>query len=563
MNILLILPLSYPYDEIVFQVDSMEWERKISNIKGIKKPDIAYPNGLLSIAAYIKKHYPNVDIRILDFNMLICKVVEDSNRDIFSMRKEEFWGYCLSLIPDFKADIIGISLMFCSVFEDLIPLVGFLRKRFDNIFIAVGGHLATAIYDTILQNLRGAVDAVCYGEGEIPFLELVYAISEGRAKEYLESDNSWVTCGKLLNHVNFTPQNKFIYELDDIPMYDFDVIVERKLYLKYIKALMFSEDREADSTFYMFTTRGCPGRCVFCASQNVHGHNVRYYSTQRVKSDIMHYMSTYGIKSVMFYDDHFLTDRCRAIEILDFMSENKIKTNVANPPFFSISEEVAASLKRAGIKETILAIESGNEETLRNIVHKPGNLDRARESIDYLRHEGIVVFCNLLLGFPGETKEAMEKSIEGALGLGSNWYSCYVVAPLPGSELYEICKKNNNFVPGSDIFKMNFKKGVIQTQDFTHEYVEKKVYETNLLLNFVKNHDMKIGNFALALRLFERVLDDVIDTHAFAYYFSAICAMNLGLNEKYKRYKGRYYEMIGKFNYWREWSEYFKLDDLP
>ena len=73
---------------------------------------------------------------------------------------------------------------------------------------------------------------------------------------------------------------------------------------------------------------------------------------------------------------------------------------------------------------------------------------------------------------------------------------------------------------------------------------------------------MRIGNYAAALKLFERILDTVIGTHAFAMYFAAKCCKALGFEEKYQIHKNNYYKMLKQYTFWQQWQRHFALEDL-
>jgi radical SAM superfamily enzyme YgiQ (UPF0313 family) len=289
---------------------------------------------------------------------------------------------------------------------------------------------------------------------------------------------------------------------------------------------------------------------------------MRSYSAERVIQDMLLYREKWGIDHFLFYDDHCLADKKRAAAILEAMIENQIALEVTNLSFFSIDENIIKLLRRVGIANIFISMENGNEDTLKNIIHKPGNLEMARKTIQHLKNEGIIVISNILVGLPGETKEAIDKGIENLLNLGCNWYSIFVATPLPGSEMFNICKDKGYLLDDVDIYRMDFKKCVIRTPDFSPEYIERKVYEINLNVNFVNNYDIRTGNYQTALALFERVINLVIDTHAFAYYYAAVCAGHLGLVEKYDIYKSKYEEMTAKYAFWQEWADYFALEPL-
>jgi len=560
MNILLIFPLNEPFRTIV-NASKMPWKSKLNVHKNIKKIDCVYPTGLLSIGAYAKKHIPDINIKILDFNVIMNQAAQRMTAGLDGYSMDDFLHEALAAVDGFRPDVIGISTLFCSNYQDLAAESAFLKKRYPASFLICGGHLVSAVYQRVYEEGL-AIDAISFGEGEIPFVELVNAISENRQDEYLESSPSWITAKKLSMNPGFIPQRELIVDLDEIPRYDFDMLLFPDAYFNSTKYFFVIDTQKEQREMFIFSTRGCPHHCVFCASQNVHGNKVRSYSVERIKSDILYFNERYNITRFVFYDDHFLSKKARAIEILDFISSKGLVAEIPTPAFFSLDREVVAAMHRAGIREVNITIESGNEDTLKNIMHKPANLKKAEAAVEYLHEAGITAISNILIGLPGETHETIDKGLEYLKTTNINWFQCFVTAPLPGSELYEICEKNDYFVNNGDMLTMDFKKCVIKTPDFTPEYIEKKAYEMNLTLNFVNNYDMRIQNYHSALKLFERIIATVIDTHAFAYYFAAQCCHKLGMMDKYKSYKVKYEEMTAKYSFWQEWADYFKLKPL-
>ncbi|HAH30718.1 MAG TPA: hypothetical protein DCL44_00205 [Elusimicrobia bacterium] len=563
MNILLVFPLNEPYDEII-TANKTAWKSKLNPYKNIKKLDCAYPTGLLSIASYVKKHVPEANVKILDLNAVLIRVAKRKSEG-----SETFAGYgyedllkeSMSLLGGFIPDITGISTLFCSNYRDLKPLAAFLKKAYPKNLVVCGGHLASACYERIYYD-KHEIDAIGFGEGEIPFRELACAVLRGKAAEYLSSSPYWITKAKTGAGVKFAPQKTALADLDEIPPFDFGMLVFPEAYFNSTRYFFVIDSREDKKEIFIFSSRGCQYKCVFCASQNVHGNAVRFHSVDRIRSDIRYYHERYGITRFVFYDDHFLSDKARALEILEFISRQGFTAEIPTPAFFSLDGEIAAAMKRAGIREVNLTIESGNENTLKKIIHKPGSLKKAAEAVDILHNEGIIVVSNILIGLPGETKESIESGLEYLLTTSIDWFQCFVVAPLPGSELYEICEEKGYFVPDYDISTMDYKKCLIRTADFSPEYIEKKAYEMNLKLNFTNNYNIRIGNYRVALMFFERVINSVIDTHAFAYYFAAKCCQALRLDGKYEIYKAKYAEMTAKYVFWREYSAQFNLKPL-
>ncbi|MDR3301522.1 MAG: radical SAM protein [Spirochaetaceae bacterium] len=565
MKILFIVPSSISFEDMLFKSEGGKQHDKTELLNKIKQQLRSstygphFPMGPLSIAAYIKKFYKDIEIVILDFTLIACKAADDAEFNILDAGREDFWTYCLNLMNGFTPDIIGIAGMFSSLYYELPVLSSFLKSKYINTIIICGGHFPSACYKEILETST-TINAVCFGEGEIPFKQLVEAYQQKAVFKYFEENNSWITHKKMGGGGGINLTNQLIIDLDEIPPFELNIIAGYELYAHYRNRL-FRETMTGTKLEY-FTTRGCPGHCVFCASHNVHGHKVRYHSVERVKSDIKKYITEYNIDEIIFQDDHFLAKKQRALDILNFIVENNYKADIAVLAFFSIDEDIADVLKNLKLEAIGITIESGNPTTLKNIIHKPGDLNTAKKAVEILRKRGFMIFTNILTGLPGETKESIQIGFDNLIDIGCNWATFYTAAPLPGSELYDICKKNDYLIKEADVFKMNFTRCLIQTPDFSPEYITKKNYEMNLSLNFVQNYDMRHENYKTALILFERVFTYIAPDHAFAYYFAAKCAAELGLAVKYHDYRLKYEAIKTESDFWQEWIAYFKLEPL-
>ncbi|MDD2890486.1 MAG: radical SAM protein [bacterium] len=504
------------------------------------------PIGLLSLSAYLKKH-AEVEIKLIDFNIVLNKMAK-FNYSSFSELFHEFLSAKEWI--DYSPNIIGVSALFTTSYQNMLDIAQCCRKLFPNAIIIAGGGVPTNMYNEIFRDSL-CLDALCYGEGEKPLLGLIKAKDRN---EFLRTNQSWITRDKIAANQSF--EHDFIENLDEIPFYDYGILNTDDYGLSPTMNTYASFD-EKKHLFHIATSRGCPHRCCFCSSYTIHGRKMRYHSVNRVKEDFKRLKEEYGAKTIGFQDDHFMGDRQRAFEIISITHE--LKMNVffqSGLALYTLDRKMLEAIKNAGIKQLVLAIESGSNRVLREIMHKPLDLSIVKRVIADCRQLGIDTDINILIGLPGETKQDIEDTRSFLKTIDATWFRIYVATPLVGSEMFDICIKNN-YLKG-DYIGCDFKKAVIETEDFTAEYIQEKAYYLNLELNFVGNSDFRLGNYEAALKGFENTIT-IKNDHAFAYYFAAKCCKKLNLKDKYSEYKIKYQKIITDSEFWKDYEKRFNL----
>jgi len=122
--------------------------------------------------------------------------------------------------------------------------------------------------------------------------------------------------------------------------------------------------------------------------------------------------------------------------------------------------------------------------------------------------------------------------------------------------MHEVCEDKNYFK--GIVVDSNYKKAIVETEDFTAEYIQEITYDTNIDLNFVHNADLEMGDYDTALKGFENVIRAKPD-HAFAYYYSSLCYQRLGDEENYQAHFDKYLE----FSTNEFWQKYINKYNLP
>lgn len=538
-NILFIVPPHISYNDYI---------NPLKNGKQVKKKDGKYygnlitdaPLGILSLSSYIKK-YVDIEVYLLDFNIVLNSLDGfefESYDEVFRDKLEEYAN------NNFEPYLIGISSLFTASYESFISISNISRELFSKSLIIGGGTLATNLYKEIYNEVS-SVDALCFGEGELPLRSL---LSSENPLNIINEHNSWITKEKIDNNCIF--EHSFIENLDEIPFLDY-ALVDKDYSLNPAFASFASNNNTFDS-FYVMTSRGCPFKCVFCASHKVHGRDMRYNSIPRVKEDLLKLKNEYGAKTLVFQDDHLMGDKKRAYEIIEFVGQLGVKVIFQNSlALYALDRKMLEAIRATNTDQLVLSVESGSERVLKEVMKKPLKLSIIERVVKDCRELGLYSYVNILIGLPGETKDDIEDTRKFLKNLGANWYAIYVAAPLVGSEMFEICEENGFLV--DNYLETDYKKALVSTDDFSAEYILKMTYFLNLELNFAENTDYKLGNYQEALLAFERVINSKED-HALAYYCAWKCCKKLKLEEKEKEY----YNLLNKYGELPIWKDYFK-----
>ena len=502
------------------------------------------PLGVLSLSAYVKKHAV-VETKLIDFNIVLNKL-EDFEFRSFS----EFFRSILSdpELVNYAPSIIGISALFTPAYRNTLDIAQCCRDIFPNAVIIAGGGVPTNMYKEIFSE-SACFDSLCYGEGEKPLLGLVEADDKLR---YLEENPSWITRRKVESGQSFKYDN--IENLDGIPFYDYG-ICETDEYGFNPAITAYASIEEKKKNFHVMTSRGCPFRCCFCSSHTVHGRRMRYHSVNRVREDFIRLRDQYGAKTIVFQDDNFIANKQRAFEIIDIVKELQLPAVFQNGlGLHALDRKMLEALKSAGVDQLLLSVESGSNRVLKEIMHKPLNLSIVKRVADDCRELGIYSNANILIGLPGETKKDIEDTRAFLKTINANWFMIFCATPLVGSEMFDICLKKNYL---KHSIECDYKKAIIETEDFTAEYIQEMAYFLNLELNFVENSDFRLGNYKMALKGFENAIRAKND-HALAYYYAAKCYEKLGDLEKAQQYMN-----TAKINaekpFWRKYVEMFNI----
>ena len=395
------------------------------------------------------------------------------------------------IIRGYRPDIVGVNTLFTKQRDNAHKICNLAKGVDENIITIAGGAHPTVLPELVLSDEN--VDFVVLGEGEDTIIDLVNVI-EGRNNISTVDGVGYRENGQI----KVIPKTRFIADLDRLPF-----PARHLMNMKGYFGLKASHGTRRKKRFSpIITSRGCPAKCTFCSAYKVWGRKFRQRSPENIIAEMKHIKEKYRIEELMFEDDNTTLNIKRAEKMFDLMIKEKLNFVWDTPngvAAFALNENLIRKIKESGCYKLNLALESGNQYVLDNIIKKPLKLEKAKQLARYAQGIGLDIGIYLIIGMPGETKEQIWESFYLAKELGVVPHIS-IATPYPGSELYDICRQNKYI---SDDFSLDdlFKEGFsISTEDWTSEELRKiyKEGERFLLLADLRRHPFKY--VALLLR---------------------------------------------------------------
>jgi anaerobic magnesium-protoporphyrin IX monomethyl ester cyclase len=241
----------------------------------------------------------------------------------------------------------------------------------------------------------------------------------------------------------------------------------------------------------IIATRGCPYQCTFCSNPEM--WTTRWYARDPdlVLDEIRDYQERYGATNFDFYDLTAIVKRTWIIDFTNKILERGMKFTWQLPSGTrseAIDEEVCRMLYASGCRNMSYAPESGSPEVLKRI-KKVVKLDRLERSVLSAVRNGLNVKLNIIMGFPGESREELGQTVRflARMGFaGVHDMSISLFSPYPGSELYHDLRKSGRIPELSDEYFLSLcaYKDFAQTVSYT-EGVSPRVLNMYRILGFM------------------------------------------------------------------------------
>jgi len=327
-----------------------------------------------------------------------------------------------------------------------IELNQMVRSHYNNALSVFGGPHPTYSPEMIEKDY---VDAICRGEGEIYFLQLIKKLEQG--KDYYDTPNFWFK--KKDGSIVKNKMGSLVKDIDSIPAPD--------------RRLMYEADSSlrARGTKIFMSTRGCPYQCSYCfnhaynALTKGHGEMIRSRSVDSILKEIKEVKDNYFMDRVNIFDDIFLLKPKGWLE--EFAEKYPKKINL---PLFcnvrpeTINEKTGFLLKKINCTHVAMGIECGNNEVARKILKRNTLNKRIIESIKILKKNKIKVMTQNLIGLPiPNPTETDFDTLDFNIKLKPYYAWSSILYPYPGTEIGALAMKTGYFDANYEKIKISNK----------------------------------------------------------------------------------------------------------
>jgi anaerobic magnesium-protoporphyrin IX monomethyl ester cyclase len=299
-----------------------------------------------------------------------------------------------------------------------------IKKINPDVVCIAGGPHVTGVPEAALQ------DGITYGivgEGEEALLELLNAL-ENKSPVAAVKNLAY----RYKSQVKLNSVRPFYGNLDDLPFPAWDL-----MQLEEYKDPAYFQG----SHLAIFSGRGCPYDCKFCASAVTWKRKLRVRSVENVIKEIRHITGVLRVKNLMFWDDTFAADIKRAISICQEIKKEKIEINyTVQLRADAVSDELVYELKSSGCSFAAIGVESGNEEMLKSIGKRETKND-FRSALKIMKEGRLACIGSYILGLPGDTHETIRQTIDFAFELNAEQSKFMILSPYPGTCYYDLALK--------------------------------------------------------------------------------------------------------------------------
>ncbi len=221
-----------------------------------------------------------------------------------------------------------------------------------------------------------------------------------------------------------------VEDLDSLPQPAWDLIDAEPYRRAWVAAHSYF-------SLNMVSSRGCPYRCNWC-SKPIHGSAYRCRSPRLVAEEMRRLKLDFHPDHIWFADDIFALSAqwtrefTQAVEAMDAKIPFKMQSRCD-----LMTRPTVEALRDAGCVEVWMGAESGSQKVL-NAMEKGLRVEETYAACGNLQANEIRAGLFLQFGYPGETWEDIQSTIQMVRRVRPDDIGVSVAYPLPGTKFYDL-----------------------------------------------------------------------------------------------------------------------------
>jgi radical SAM superfamily enzyme YgiQ (UPF0313 family)/predicted SAM-dependent methyltransferase len=368
-------------------------------------------------------------------------------------------------VRDFSPSVVGISST-SQVFQQALDFARKCKEHTGAWTVLGGYHISVKP-----ESLPKEFDFGVIGEGENTFIELVGLKAKGTV-EFRDLKSIKGICYHHGGEVVLNAPRELIKDLDNLP---FPIFQKR-----------YSDE------YPIFTSRGCPYRCTFCASHLFWKDRIRFRSAESVVEEIVEAVERYHYQEIYILDDLWLSNEKRFQKIVELLEARNIPEKIRFKGFCRsnlIFEKHIKLLKRLNYTIVRFGGETGSNALLQKIKGKNISIQDHIRVIDLCAQYGLPCSASFMFGVPGESLTDIELTRKfliqhrGRLSISG----FYFFNPVPGTKLWddlvEADKISNDFDLSNlqlDLSRDNFSWETAEKGYFNEENIPFRLFREKI-----------------------------------------------------------------------------------
>ena len=418
-------------------------ENAVKNALGFITP----PLNLMYLASFLEEE--SYSVKIIDDDLLqkgyenVSKQAEKLNPQLVGVTA--------------TTSTIKSALKYLELIKNILP---------ESLTVIGGPHTTFMPYETLKNSDN--LDVVVIGEGEETMVDLADHATQNI--EDINDVNGIVYRDLNDGNLRTTEKRPLIKDLDKLPF--------PARHLVPFDSYGVSQEQ----TGGIITSRGCVYNCNYCSSSLIMGKKFRSRSPGNVVDEIEELIDTYHINDIGFMDDTFMLNKKRASDIADEIKARDLDlTFVASSRVDRVDKSLLENLKSSGLKTIYYGVESGSQRIL-DLMKKGITLKNVEDAVKMAKDVNLEVLTSFILGYPGETEEDMNTTIDFSTKLDSDYCQYSILTPFPGTPIYkDLIEKN--LIDNEDWDRYTVLKPILKYNELG---LNKKLVERKLATAYLK-----------------------------------------------------------------------------